>query len=77
MPNFWLRAISRPGWVQERLSAVLFQINWRQLKSRATKLNGVRSGPRPVARRSLRLPRNEIAPWLRGSGAFSVGSASR
>jgi len=42
-------------------------------ESRATKLNGVRSGPRPVARRSLRLPRNEIAPWLRGSGAFSVG----
>jgi GntR family transcriptional regulator/MocR family aminotransferase len=40
---------------------------------RATQLNEVRSGPRPVARRSLRLPRNEVAPWLRGSGAFSVG----
>jgi GntR family transcriptional regulator/MocR family aminotransferase len=31
------------------------------------------SGPRPVSRRSSILPRFERAPWLHGSGAFSVG----
>lgn len=41
-------------------------------ESRATKLNGVRSGPRPVARRALLLPRHKVAPWLRGLGAFGV-----
>jgi GntR family transcriptional regulator / MocR family aminotransferase len=33
----------------------------------------IRSGPRPVSRRSSILPPFEPAPWLRGWGAFSVG----
>ncbi len=41
-------------------------------KRGAPQLNEVRSGLRPVARRTLLLPGSEIAPWLRGSGAFSV-----
>lgn len=38
----------------------------------ASNLNGVRSGPRPVARRALLLPRHKVAPWLRGLGAFGA-----
>src|SRR6202021_2218173 len=34
---------------------------------------GGRSGPRPVSRRSLILPRFEHAPWLHARGAFIVG----
>jgi GntR family transcriptional regulator/MocR family aminotransferase len=34
---------------------------------------GIRSGPRPVSRRSGLLPRFKPAPWLFGWGAFSVG----
>jgi len=35
-----------------------------------------RSGPRPVARRSSRLPVPERPPWLRGWGAFGVGQVA-
>jgi GntR family transcriptional regulator/MocR family aminotransferase len=37
------------------------------------RLKTIRSGPRPVSRRSSILPPFEPAPWLRGWGAFSVG----
>ncbi len=32
-----------------------------------------RCGPRPVSRRSALLPNREVAPWMYGWGAFSVG----
>jgi GntR family transcriptional regulator/MocR family aminotransferase len=37
---------------------------------------GGRSGPRPVSRRSLVLPRFERAPWLHARGAFIVGQVA-
>jgi GntR family transcriptional regulator/MocR family aminotransferase len=36
----------------------------------------VRSGPRPVSRRSALLPRFKGTPWMYGWGAFSVGQSS-
>jgi GntR family transcriptional regulator / MocR family aminotransferase len=36
----------------------------------------VRSGPRPVSRRSSILPRFERSPWLQGWGAFGVGQVA-
>lgn len=36
----------------------------------------IRSGPRPVARRSSCLSRPEAFPWLRGWGAFRVGQVA-
>jgi GntR family transcriptional regulator / MocR family aminotransferase len=37
---------------------------------------GGRSGPRPLSRRSLILPRFENAPWLHARGAFIVGQVA-
>src|SRR5580704_8358016 len=41
-----------------------------------TRSNPKRSAPRPAARRASSLPVPEIAPWLRGWGAFGVGQVA-
>src|SRR5580704_3276888 len=40
------------------------------------RLAATASGPRPVSRRTLNLPRAESSPWLQGWGAFGVGQVA-
>jgi GntR family transcriptional regulator / MocR family aminotransferase len=42
----------------------------------STRFSGTRSGPRPFARRSSILSGVKSSPWLRGSGAFTVGQVA-
>lgn len=69
------------GYLESRVGAgtVVSSLLPDQLTSSAptgVRFAAIRSGPRPVARRSSYLPSFLVSPWLRGWGAFGVGQVA-
>src|SRR5579864_2187830 len=65
------------GYLESRSGSGTFVSNSMVDQLTACASNGtqakLRSGPRPVSRRSALLPRFKFAPWFSGWGAFCVG----